>query len=120
LKYAHGVIRAQNSNGTGETDPFGPDRRCGQDRLRRRIKKLRPVMLANPKDIQANAIRRLDFVEEVAQAICRAETLTRQGVRYRGYKTIDSELHNPAPIILQKVAMKLFRAATLQTTAPEP
>jgi hypothetical protein len=95
LKYAHGVIRAQNGDGTGETDPFGPDCRRGQDGLGRRIKKLRPVVLANPKDIQSNTIRRLDFVEKMAQAICRAEILARQGVRYRGHKTIDSDLHNP-------------------------
>jgi hypothetical protein len=29
------------------------------------------MMLADPKDIQPNAIRKLDFFEEVAQAICR-------------------------------------------------
>jgi hypothetical protein len=56
---------------------------------------LKSLMLANPKDVQSNAIRKLDFVEKVAQAICRAEILTRQGVRYRGHKTIDSDLHNP-------------------------
>jgi hypothetical protein len=69
-------------------------------------------MLANAKDIQPNAICSLDFVEEVAQAICRAEILTRQAVRYRGHKTIDSDLHNPAPVILQKVAMKLLRSCS--------
>src|SRR5882724_2874265 len=94
LKYAHGIIRAQNGDRTCETDLFGPDCRRGQDRFWRGIKKLRPVMLANPKDVQPNAIRSLDFVEEVAQAICRAEILARQGVRHRGYKTIDSDLHN--------------------------
>jgi hypothetical protein len=95
LKYAHGVIRAQNGDGTGETDPFGPDCGCGQERFWRGIKKLRPVVLANPKDIQPNAIRRLDFVEKVTQAIGRVEILTGQSVRYRGHKTIDSDLHNP-------------------------
>jgi hypothetical protein len=70
------------------------------------------MMLANPKDIQPNVIRRLDFVEEVAQAICRAQILTRQGVRHRGHKTIDSDLHNPAPVILQKVEMKLLRSCS--------
>lgn len=90
-----GSIRAQNGDRTGETDPFGPDCRRGQDRFRRGIKKLRPVVLANPKDIPPNAIRRLDFVEKVAQAICRAEVLTRQRVRYRGHETIDSDLHGP-------------------------
>src|SRR5580658_2989986 len=112
LKYAHRVIRAQNGDGTSETDSLGPDCRCGQDRFWRRIKKLRPVMLANPKDIQPNAIRRLDFFEEVAQAIGRAEILTCQRVRHRGHKTIDSDLHNPAPVILQKVAMKLLRSCS--------
>jgi hypothetical protein len=59
-------------------------------------------MLANPKDIQPDTVRRLDFVEEVAQAICRAEILTRRGVRHRSDKTIDSDLHNPAPVILKR------------------
>src|ERR1700747_1450171 len=49
LKYAHGVIRAQNGNGTGEADSFGPNCCRSQDRFRRRIKKLRPVMLTDPK-----------------------------------------------------------------------
>ena len=73
LKYAHRVIRAQNSDGTGEADLFGPDCRRGQDRFRRGIKKLHPMMLANPKGVQPNAVRTLDFVEKVAQALCWAE-----------------------------------------------
>jgi hypothetical protein len=67
-------------------------------------------MFANPKDVQPNAIRTLDVVKEVAQAICGAEILTLQGIRHRSHKTIDSDLHNPA--ILQKVAMKLLRSCS--------
>ena len=93
LKYAHGVIRAQNGNGTGEADPFGPNCRRSQDRFRRRIKKLRPVMLADPKNVQPDTIRRLDFLEKMTQAISRAEVLTRERVWHRSYKAINTDLH---------------------------
>jgi hypothetical protein len=53
----------------------------------------RPVMLTDPKNVQPDTIRRLDFIEKVAQALCRAEVLTRERVWHRSYKAINTDLH---------------------------
>ena len=50
-------------------------------------------MLTDPKNVQPDTIRRLDFIEKVAQALCRAEVLTRERVWHRSYKAINTDLH---------------------------
>ena len=50
-------------------------------------------MLADPEDVEADLVGKLDLLHQVAQALARADRLPRAGVRRQLGKGVDPDLH---------------------------
>lgn len=68
LEHPHRIVRAQDGDGAGQPDVFGLDRSRGQDGRRRRGGVIRPVMFAEPEDVEAHLVGQLDFLQKVLQS----------------------------------------------------
>ena len=89
LEHADGVVRAEDGHRARQPDALRPRRGCGEHDRRRRHGEVRPVVLADPEDVEADLVRELDLLHEVAQPLLGA-LLALARVRERE----DADLHD--------------------------
>jgi hypothetical protein len=88
LKDADRVVGAQDRHGAGQADAFRAARGRAEDDRRRRDREVRPVMLSDAEDVEAELVGELDLLQQVGEALLRCE-----GVGGELSERVDAELH---------------------------
>ena len=94
LKDPHRIGGTQNRDGARKPDLFRAGRGGREQNDRSRVEKLLAVMLPDAEDIEANLVRRLNFLQQIPKAHDGIDLLPRHRVRHRGDEAIEPDLHH--------------------------
>ena len=97
LEHAHRVVGAQHRHRAGQPDPLGPRRRSGEHHRGRGHHEVGAVVLPDGEDVQADALRELDLLDKVLQALRRRRLHAAPRVGLQLAEAVDAELHGQRP-----------------------
>jgi hypothetical protein len=87
------VVRAEGGDGAREPDALRAGGRGAEHDRRRGHGEVRPVMLADAEDVEADLIGEPHLLEQVAQALLRADGAPRRRVGRDLTERVEAELH---------------------------
>jgi hypothetical protein len=93
LEHPDRIVGAQHGHGARQADPFRALGGGGQHDGRSGDDIVGAVMLAEAEHVQADLIRQLDLLDEIAQALCGGEPMTGGSILRQLTKGIDTEFH---------------------------
>ena len=86
LEDTHRIGRAQHRHGARQPDALGARRRRGEDHRRGGVEELLAMVLADPEHIEPDLVGVLDLLDQVAQALRRADARLARRKRRRSYR----------------------------------
>ncbi len=89
----HRIVGRQHGHRAGQADALGARGRRGQRHGGRRHRVVRPVMLAKPEHVEADAIGEFDLLQDIGEALVDVDRLPGRGIAPGLDKGVSAELH---------------------------
>ncbi len=93
LEDAHGVVRAEDADSARQADPARPLGDCGEDDGRRRDGEVRPVVLADPEDVEPDLVGERRLFDQVAEPPAGRDRPSRNRVGRELREGVEAEFH---------------------------